>query len=55
LQDDDLVRERRVEFAFYRQLATDYKPTDLIFVDELLECAQIDAPKYPIAGEIIKF
>lgn len=48
--DDDLVRERRVEFAFYRSLPVDYQPTDLIFIDELLECAQIDAPKYPIAG-----
>lgn len=52
LQDDDLVRERRVEFAFFRQLPKDYKPTDLIFVDELLECAQIDAPKYPITGKL---
>lgn len=50
-QDEDLVRERRIEFAFYRSLAKDYKPSDLIFVDELLECAQIDAPKYPITGK----
>jgi hypothetical protein len=54
-QDDDLVRERRIEFAFYRSLPKDYKPTDLIFVDELLECAQIDAPKYPATGKIPTF
>lgn len=53
LQDDDLIRERRIEFAFFRQLPSNYKPTDLIFVDELLECAQPDAPKYPITGKII--
>ncbi|EHL02286.1 putative Heat shock 70 kDa protein 12A [Glarea lozoyensis 74030] len=48
--DDDLVREKRIEFAFYRSLPKDYQPEDLIFDDQLLECAQIDAPKYPTAG-----
>jgi hypothetical protein len=51
-QDDDLVRDQRVEFSFYRQLPTDYKPSDLIFTDELLECAQIEAVKYPMEGEV---
>ena len=50
-QDDDLVRDQRVEFHCYRQLSIDYKPHDLIFVDDLLECAQIEPVKYPLEGE----
>jgi hypothetical protein len=47
------VRDKKIEYSFYRQLPRDYKPSDLIFVDELIECSQTDAPKYPIEGEIV--
>lgn len=49
-QGEDLQRDQRVEFSFYRKLPRDFGPNDLIFVDELLECTEIEAVKYPADG-----
>jgi hypothetical protein len=51
-QGDDLERDKRVEFKFYRKLPQEFGPSDLIFEDELLECSEVEALKYPEDGKI---
>jgi hypothetical protein len=47
---EDMQRDQRVVFPFYRSLPSDFKPSILIFKDELIECAHDQAPLYPKAG-----
>jgi hypothetical protein len=44
---EDLQRDKRVEFTFYRSLDLDYSPNDLIFQDDLIQSDEIEQPKYP--------
>ncbi|KAH0566440.1 hypothetical protein GP486_000152 [Trichoglossum hirsutum] len=53
IRGDDILRDKRIEFPFYRRLAVDYKPEDLIFVDELLESDVREPFKYPSDGVTI--
>lgn len=36
---DDITRGQKIRFPFYRTLDEDYSPSDLIFEDDLYECA----------------
>ncbi|KAH7304629.1 putative heat shock 70 kDa protein 12A [Rhexocercosporidium sp. MPI-PUGE-AT-0058] len=47
LKGEDLQRDQKVTFGFYRKLSINYSPQDLIFEDELLENDDEYAPKYP--------
>lgn len=47
---EDLQRDKRVEFTFYRSLDMDYTPDELIFIDDLIQSDEIEQPKYPKAG-----
>lgn len=44
---EDLQRDKRVEFTFYRSLDMDYTPDELIFVDDLIQSDEMEQPKYP--------
>lgn len=50
-QGDDLEREDRISFPFFRQLDEDYTVDELIFTDELMQSEAFMAPKYPGPGE----
>ena len=47
---DDLQREQRIEFPFYRSIAADYSPDQLVFEDDLIECSLDKPVDYPKAG-----
>lgn len=47
---EDLQRDQKIVFSFYRSLPQDYSPSALIFTDNLLECSLDQAPKYPRTG-----
>jgi len=36
---DDIARDQKIKFPFYRSLSEDYGPSDLIFTDSLYECS----------------
>jgi hypothetical protein len=36
---DDILRDQKIRFPFYRSIDEDYGPSDLIFKDTLYECA----------------
>lgn len=36
---DDISRDQKIRFPFNRSLDVDYSPSDLIFTDQLYECA----------------
>jgi hypothetical protein len=44
---EDLYRDKRIEFPFYRTLDIDYRPEDLIFHSNLLQSTAIEQCKYP--------
>lgn len=50
-QGEDLRREDRISFPFFRQLDQDYTDSELIFKDELLQSEAVSAPKYPGSGK----
>ena len=49
--DDDLLRERKIEFPFYR--SWDHPPSgdELVFEDTLMESSAAIAPIYPKEGQ----
>ena len=47
---EDMIREQRIVFEFFRSLPLDFATSRLIFYDELIECSQDKAPDYPRAG-----
>jgi hypothetical protein len=49
-QGDDLQRDKKIAFSFYRKLDTDYRPEDLLFIDTLLHSDAAKPPKYPKNG-----
>jgi hypothetical protein len=49
-QGDDLHRDKKISFGFYRKLDVNHSPRDLIFEDDLLESEDVDPPKYPGTG-----
>lgn len=36
---DDILRDQKIKFSFFRSIDEDYSPRDLIFKDTLFECA----------------
>ncbi|KAL8693889.1 MAG: hypothetical protein Q9218_001354 [Villophora microphyllina] len=47
---EDMQRDQKIVFSFYRSLPEDHPPSSLVFTDNLLECALDQAPKYPKSG-----
>ncbi|CAO1601112.1 hypothetical protein XANCAGTX0491_004776 [Xanthoria calcicola] len=47
---EDMRRDQKIIFPFKRSLGDDYTPSKLIFADDLLECSQDQAVKYPKTG-----
>ncbi|KAG8165646.1 hypothetical protein KVR01_004198 [Diaporthe batatas] len=47
---DDIGRDQKIEFPFFRDIDGDYSSADLIFVDELYQCDTQDAPLHPSKG-----
>lgn len=47
---EDMQRDQRIVFSFYRSLPADFSPSQLMFKDELLECALDVAVPYPREG-----
>lgn len=35
---DDIQRDQKIKFQFYRDIDEDYSPDDLIFSDRLYQC-----------------
>jgi hypothetical protein len=50
---DDLRRDQTIKFPFYRSIPENYKPSDLIFDDQLYECADPAAPRHRSKGQKI--
>ncbi|KAK4183350.1 hypothetical protein QBC35DRAFT_467376 [Podospora australis] len=50
---DDIMRDQKIKFSFYRCIDEKYEPSDLIFHDELYECADPDAPVHFTKGDNI--
>ena len=46
-QGEDLKRDQRVVFPFYRNLDEGFNDSSLIFVTELMHCETLHAPRYP--------
>lgn len=49
-QNEDLERDKRIAFPFYRTLSAGYTTSDLIFKDELLSSEELLPPAYPHKG-----
>ncbi|MCJ1283392.1 hypothetical protein MMC26_002720 [Xylographa opegraphella] len=49
-QGEDLKRDQKLIFPFYRSLEENFPPKALIFTDELIQCEAIQPAKYPRAG-----
>ncbi|KAM3086123.1 hypothetical protein ACMFMF_000078 [Clarireedia jacksonii] len=49
---EDLKRTEKLRFSFYRTLHDDFDDGDLVFKDELLQCASGEAPVHP--GPLVK-
>jgi len=47
------MRDRRIEFTFLRHLDIDIPSSSLIFKDDLLQCDEPEAPKYPHKGSLL--
>ena len=47
---EDMLRDQKMVFSFYRSLPEDHAPSRLIFTDDLLECSLDQAIKYPKRG-----
>ncbi|KAL8887793.1 MAG: hypothetical protein Q9215_004678 [Flavoplaca cf. flavocitrina] len=47
---EDMLRDQKMVFSFYRSLPEDHAPSRLIFTDDLLECSLDQAIKYPKKG-----
>lgn len=47
---EDMHRDQKILFPFYRSFPSDYSPSNLIFQDNLLECSLDQAVKYPMEG-----
>ena len=47
---ESIKRDQRVFFEFYRCLAHDYTQEDLIFVDHMIQCEEVQPPRYPQKG-----
>jgi hypothetical protein len=41
---DDILRDQKIKFSFFRSIDEDYSPRDLIFKDTLFECADSYVP-----------
>jgi hypothetical protein len=48
-QGEDLKKEHKVRFPFFRSLKENYTDDDLLFKDELIQCESKVAAKYPCA------
>jgi hypothetical protein len=48
---EDLKRDQKVRFPFYRTLNSDYSSTDLVFSEELIESKSKNPPTHPTEGE----
>lgn len=53
LQGDELTPDSRIGIPCYKILAPDFNPKSLTFVDELIECLEIEPVKYPTPGKAI--
>jgi len=51
---DDLFRDQRITFPFYRELELTYGLEDLIFSDTLFECQDRTAPLHPSDSQTLK-
>ena len=49
-QGEDLKRDQKLIFPFYRSLDEGYSPQALIFRDELIQCEAIQPAKHPKEG-----
>ncbi|KAK3291635.1 uncharacterized protein B0H64DRAFT_427150 [Chaetomium fimeti] len=50
---DDVLRDQKIKFSFYRSISENYTPDDLIFQDTLFECADPVAPTHHCKGDKI--
>jgi molecular chaperone DnaK (HSP70) len=50
---DDILRDQKIKFSFFRSIDEDYSPRDLIFKDTLFECADSHAPTHFSKGDKI--
>lgn len=50
LQGEDLVRDQKIEFPFYRSLPENFSDSELKFKSELTQCDAIRPAPYPKPG-----
>jgi hypothetical protein len=49
-QGEDLKRDQKIVFPFYRSLGENFSDSGLRFKDELIQCNTVTPPKYPKEG-----